>query len=183
MTDKQKKFCEEYVVDWNGKRAAIAAGYSKKTATQIAYQILQKEEVKDYIDECKANVQKLVGISKIRIGRNLVNVASSNVDDVMDDWGKVKEWKDIAREVKAAISQLDVEVKEEGKVKTTNIKLKMHNPVPANQELNKMFGYNEPDRTQIENITPAEFPKIIYYRTSDVEEDEDLQQKLDTGEL
>jgi phage terminase small subunit len=32
MTDKQKRFCEEYVKDWNATRAAIAAGYSEKTA-------------------------------------------------------------------------------------------------------------------------------------------------------
>ena len=32
VTARQLRFCEEYVVDLNGKRAAIAAGYSKKTA-------------------------------------------------------------------------------------------------------------------------------------------------------
>ena len=34
LTEKQKRFCEEYIIDWNGTRAAIAAGYSKKTAKE-----------------------------------------------------------------------------------------------------------------------------------------------------
>lgn len=32
LTDKQKRFCEEYLVDLNATQAAIRAGYSKKTA-------------------------------------------------------------------------------------------------------------------------------------------------------
>ena len=32
LTDKQKAFCDEYLVDLNGKQAAIRAGYSEKTA-------------------------------------------------------------------------------------------------------------------------------------------------------
>ncbi|MFA5194591.1 MAG: terminase small subunit [Bacteroidales bacterium] len=42
LTDKQKRFVKEYVVDLNATQAAIRAGYSKKTARQIANQNLSK---------------------------------------------------------------------------------------------------------------------------------------------
>ena len=51
MTDKQKRFAEEYLVDTNATQAAIRAGYSKKTAYSMGQQLLKKIEIKTYIDE------------------------------------------------------------------------------------------------------------------------------------
>ena len=51
MTDKQRKFCEEYIVDCNATQAAIRAGYSKKTAKQIGQENLTKPDLKKYINE------------------------------------------------------------------------------------------------------------------------------------
>jgi phage terminase small subunit len=40
-TDRQRRFVEEYIVDLNGTQAAIRAGYSKRTAKNAAYELLQ----------------------------------------------------------------------------------------------------------------------------------------------
>ena len=40
MTNKQRKFAEEYVIDCNITQAAIRAGYSEKTAYSIGSEIL-----------------------------------------------------------------------------------------------------------------------------------------------
>ena len=49
LTEKQKRFCDEYLVDLNGTQAAIRAGYSEKTAKQIAQQNLTKLDIQEYI--------------------------------------------------------------------------------------------------------------------------------------
>ena len=49
MTAKQKRFCDEYLIDLNATQAAIRAGYSENTAEQIGYQLLQKTSVQEYI--------------------------------------------------------------------------------------------------------------------------------------
>lgn len=49
LTAKQKRFCDEYLVDLNGTQAAIRAGYSKKTAYAIADNNMKKPAIKDYI--------------------------------------------------------------------------------------------------------------------------------------
>ena len=36
MTNKQEKFCQEYMIDLNATQAAIRAGYSPKTANEQA---------------------------------------------------------------------------------------------------------------------------------------------------
>ena len=51
MTEKQKRFCNEYIIDCNGTQAAIRAGYSEKTANRIAAENLSKPDIKQYIEE------------------------------------------------------------------------------------------------------------------------------------
>lgn len=51
MTPKQKRFCDEYLIDTNATQAAIRAGYSEKTAKQIANELLTKPDLRAYIDE------------------------------------------------------------------------------------------------------------------------------------
>ncbi len=51
MTVKQKRFCDEYLIDLNATQAAIRAGYSKKTANRIATENLSKPVIKEYISQ------------------------------------------------------------------------------------------------------------------------------------
>lgn len=57
MTPKQKRFCDEYLIDCNATRAAIDAGYSKKTAYSIGNENLSKPELRAYIDERLAEME------------------------------------------------------------------------------------------------------------------------------
>ena len=49
MTAKQRRFCDEYLIDLNATQAAIRAGYSKKTANRIATENLSKPVIKEYV--------------------------------------------------------------------------------------------------------------------------------------
>lgn len=49
MTEKQKRFCDEYLIDLNATQAAIRAGYSKKTAYRTGADNLMKPQIKEYI--------------------------------------------------------------------------------------------------------------------------------------
>lgn len=51
MNAKQKRFCDEYLIDCNATQAAIRAGYSKKTANEQAARLLANVNIKSYIDE------------------------------------------------------------------------------------------------------------------------------------
>ena len=50
MTPKQKRFCDEYLIDLNATQAAIRAGYSKKYANTNAAKLLQITTIKDFIE-------------------------------------------------------------------------------------------------------------------------------------
>ena len=50
MTGKQKKFCDEYLIDCNATQAAIRAGYSEKSAGRNADRLMKNDEIKTYIE-------------------------------------------------------------------------------------------------------------------------------------
>ena len=47
---RQKRFCDEYLIDLNATQAAIRAGYSEKTAKAIGNENLTKPDIRAYID-------------------------------------------------------------------------------------------------------------------------------------
>lgn len=84
LTDKQRRFCEEYVVDWNATRAAIAAGYSEKTADVQGSRLLGNVKVAEYIDQCKTRTAQLAGISAVQNAVWLREIAASAVENTRD---------------------------------------------------------------------------------------------------
>ncbi|MCM1136486.1 MAG: terminase small subunit, partial [Clostridium sp.] len=50
LTAKQKRFCDEYLIDCNATRAAIRAGYNEKTAYSQGQRMLKNVELRAYID-------------------------------------------------------------------------------------------------------------------------------------
>ncbi|EPV2467364.1 TPA: terminase small subunit [Enterobacter hormaechei subsp. xiangfangensis] len=62
LTAQQRLFVAEYLKDGNATQAAIRAGYSKKSAEQIGYQLLQKTSVAQAIaQQQKASIERTIG--------------------------------------------------------------------------------------------------------------------------
>lgn len=60
MTERQKRFCDEYLIDLNAEQAAIRAGYSKKYARGNAHKLVangcMREYIKSRMDEKKSDL-------------------------------------------------------------------------------------------------------------------------------
>ena len=84
FTTKQEQFCKEYIIDTNGSKAAIRAGYSSKTAYSIANELLKKPELQQRITELRDERAKRTGIDPDRIIKELSVIAFSNIADVLD---------------------------------------------------------------------------------------------------
>lgn len=63
LTDKQRIFCIEYLKHWNATKAAIAAGYSEKSAEVIGFENLRKPKIAKFIEEAQKDIQKIAEIS------------------------------------------------------------------------------------------------------------------------
>jgi len=54
LPDRHERFCQEYIVDLNGKKAGIRAGYSPRTAESQASRLLSNDKVQERIAELQA---------------------------------------------------------------------------------------------------------------------------------
>lgn len=63
LTPKQKVFKDEYLLDLNGTQAAIRAGYSKRSAKEIASELLTKPNIKKAIQAAAENRSKKTGLN------------------------------------------------------------------------------------------------------------------------
>lgn len=81
MTAKQKRFCDEYLIDTNATQAAIRAGYSEKTAKQVGSRLLTYVDVKTYIEEHAAAIQNKAVADAEETMRYLTSVLRGEVTD------------------------------------------------------------------------------------------------------
>ena len=63
LKGKRLKFAEEYVKCNNGNTAAIAAGYSKKTAGVQASQLIKDDLIKKYVEEHRIVAAAEIGVT------------------------------------------------------------------------------------------------------------------------
>lgn len=91
LNEKQKRFCEEYLIDLNATQAAIRAGYSVKTANEQGSQLLAKLSVQEEISAKMAERSKRTGVNQDRIVQELARLAFCNLTDVVDRDGKIRD--------------------------------------------------------------------------------------------
>ena len=75
LTIKQEKFAREYVKDGNGTRAAIKAGYKRRSAQQIATENLLKPLVSAEIQALRNRMAEKLDVSRERLVNNTAHIA------------------------------------------------------------------------------------------------------------
>ena len=78
LTDKQKRFCEEYLIDLNATQAALRAGYKEKTAYAQGQRLLKKVEAQEYLTKLMDERSKRTEITADRVLEELAAIAFSD---------------------------------------------------------------------------------------------------------
>jgi len=97
LTERQRIFADEYLIDLNATQAAIRAGYSKKTAYSQGQRALKNVEINNYIQSRLAEKEKERIASQDEVLEYLTNVirgktkASVVVVEAFGDMTKARE--------------------------------------------------------------------------------------------
>ncbi len=156
LTEKERIFCHEYIIDWNGSRAARKAGYTENAPRQAAYDTLTKTYIKQYIDFIKTDIAKEANISKLALIRELKLIAFSNLPAIIEKYeeGGLKE---LTEDEQKVISEYYHNKKtlggEEGTVIDSATKFKLYDKRGAIQDLLKAMGWNEADKVENTSLT------------------------------
>lgn len=81
LTPKQIRFVDEWLIDFNGKQAAIRAGYSAKTAEAAAARLLRNVKVQAEISRRQRDLQKRTEVTQDRVVKELARVAFADASD------------------------------------------------------------------------------------------------------
>lgn len=84
LSDKQERFCLEYLVDLNATAAARRAGYSKRTANEQAARLLANVSIQARVRELKAARAERTRLKADDVVRELALVAFSDIGEVVD---------------------------------------------------------------------------------------------------
>ncbi len=82
LTEKQNRFCKEYLVDMNATQAAIRAGYSKKTANRIASENLSKPGIQKHLSQLINQQEKRTEINADSVINRLDQIANRCMQEV-----------------------------------------------------------------------------------------------------
>lgn len=151
LTLKQKMFIDEYLVDLNATQAAIRAGYSPKTAKDIASQNLAKLNIRIEIDKRMAERSKRVGMNADRVLQELGKLAFVKIEDVIDfETGRIK--PTATSEDLAAIQSIKIKPGEYG----TEREIKFYDKKATLELLGKHLGLWT-DKQEIEHTGSVQF--------------------------
>ena len=108
LTAKQTAFVQEYLVDLNATQAAIRAGYSKRRAGEIGYQLLQKTTIQAAIQEEMAKRAQRTEITADKVLKEFAKLAFFDPRNLFDDKGNPKDITELDDDTAAALAGLDV---------------------------------------------------------------------------
>ena len=120
LTEKQKRFAEEYLIDLNATQAAIRAGYSAKTANEQGSRLLANVSIQKAISKAIAERSGRTKISQDRVVNELAKIAFLNIADLIDQNGNMK--SNVSRDDIEWMRSRGIET-ENGYVKETEFRL------------------------------------------------------------
>jgi len=74
LTDKQRVFCQEYILDMNATQAALRTGYTARSAQQTGSENLSKPLVRAEIDRLLAERQQQTAYNRQRAEQELEHI-------------------------------------------------------------------------------------------------------------
>ena len=108
LSNKQKAFVQEYLIDLNATQAAKRAQYSPKTAYSIGQENLNKPEIAAAIQAEMDARAKRIGVDGDRVLEEIGRLAFSDIRKLFDEDGNllpIHKWSDDAA---AAVSSVEV---------------------------------------------------------------------------
>src|SRR5665647_833648 len=158
ITEKNKIFAHNYIIDWNATRSYKKAyGIEDDNVAAVSgCNLLRNPKVKQYIDLIKNNLEEEAGVSKLRVLNEFTKIAFSSIAHLHNTWIDRKDFESLTDDQKASIESIDtktvtINFNEETK-EVEYVKIKLYSKLQANIEIKKMLGYDLSVRTDLTTL-------------------------------
>lgn len=163
LTEKQKIFCREYIYDWNGTRAYKVAYPGVKSAAVAqanSSRLLLNAIIQEYIEFIQKDLEKLSGISRLMVVNEFRKIGFSSIADLHNTWIERKDFEKLTSEQREAIQEIETKVVKQKNYEMSvagnivfddveYVKIRLFDKNKALENINKMLGYNAPDKLDL----------------------------------
>jgi phage terminase small subunit len=120
MNPRQQRFVEEYLIDLNGYRAAVRAGYAEKWARNIASRLLRRPEIAEAVAKAKEERRERLRITADRVLAELARIAFADMGRMVVRGEKglsLKDTSELSPDDLAAVAAIEVSADGKGRVR------------------------------------------------------------------
>jgi len=143
LSAKQAEFCNQYLIDLNGKQAAIRAGYSEATAENQASRLLSIVKVQRRITQLQTKMRERTDITKDEVLSVLAGIIRTDVTDLFNDSKmlSVKSFSMLTPQQRKSIESI--------KITHSGVEVKLYSKLGAIEKINKTLGFEAPQDMNI----------------------------------
>ena len=162
MTKRRQRFAREYAIDLNGTQAAIRAGFSPRTASQIAYKLLRDPEVIAEVHKRLKALTVKADVTADRVLRELARIAFADITSlvrIVKGRVRIADTDALTVDQRAAIAEISETA--------DGVRIKAYDPIRACELLGKRLALwtdrleltGKPDAPLVVVLPPPELPK------------------------
>lgn len=141
-TEKQVRFIEEYMIDFNATQAAIRAGYAKKSAYSQGQRLLKNVEIQKALAQAINERSERLGISGDMVIKELASIAFADLG-IISKWGPsgitLTHSDDLPEAHRRAVRQVSENRTINDNGESVNTQVKLYDKVKALELLGKHF--------------------------------------------
>lgn len=108
LNAREQRFVKEYLIDPNATRAAIAAGYSAKTAGAAGSRLLKNVKIRDAIAEAQVKRAQKLDITAERVLQEVARIGFSDVRKMFNEAGQLKAIHELDDDTAAVVASIEV---------------------------------------------------------------------------
>jgi phage terminase small subunit len=150
LTESNKVFCREYILDWNGSRAYKVAypNVTDGTARANASDLLTKPNIQAYIESIQKDLEKTAGISRLKVLNEHMKLAFNSIAHLHNTWVERKKFDELTEDQKSCIAEISTQVRtimgneDSESIQVEFVKIKLYDKQKALDSITKMLGYD-----------------------------------------
>lgn len=167
LSKSHKQFCENYLdYDWNATKAYQKiypeSGYD--AARSSSCDLLTKPNIQAYIEKLQSDVEKMAGVSRLKVLREHMKLAFNSIANLHETWIERKELDKLSDDQKACIAEISTQTRTELKfdgesdkkepIQVDYIKIKLYDKQKALDSITRLLGYDS--ATKIDHTSLGE---------------------------
>lgn len=167
LTPKQRRFAEEYCVDFNATQAAIKAGYAENSAYSTGHRLLKNDEIQAAIAREQDRLTERTRITQDRIMKELSRTGFADMRNFAEWDGESMRFRDSdelsaddSPAIRDVTSTRQYQYSKDGDLvgETVNTQVRLHDKKAALELMGKQIGMFK-DRLDIG--TPEDTPFVV----------------------